>query len=164
MPLVINLRHLEAHSLKLKGDLPVEDLDLDLRDDLIRAEKPLQYDLEAGQMEDGLLLQGRLRLPLQCLCVRCLKPFEFQLALNKWAQLLPLAGEEKVSVINDCVDLTPFMREDILLEFPQHPLCKTDCGGLPKTFIGKVKKPSGAGQTKEQLSAWAALDKLKLKN
>ena len=164
MPLIINLRHLEAHSLKLKGELPFEELDLDLRDDLVRAEKPLLYDLEAAQMEDGLLLQGRLRLPLQCLCVRCLKPFEFQLTLNQWAQLLPLAGEEKVSVVNDCVDLTPIVREDILLEFPQHPLCKTECSGLPKRLIGKVKKPSGAGQTKEQSSAWAALDKLKLKN
>ena len=164
MPLVINLRHLEAHSLKLKGELPPEELNLDLRDDLVRAEKPLQYDLEAEQMEDGLLLQGRLLLPLQCLCVRCLKPFAFRLQLDKWAQLLPLAGEEKVSVVNDCVDLTPFVREDILLAFPQHPLCKTDCSGLPKTFIGKVKKPCGAGQTKAQASAWAALDKLKLKN
>jgi uncharacterized metal-binding protein YceD (DUF177 family) len=100
---------------------------------------------------------------LLCLCVRCLKPFEFPLKLDKWTQLLPLAGEEKVSVVNDCVDLTPFMREDILLEFPQHPLCKADCSGLPKTLIGKVKKPSGAGQAKAQSSAWAALDKLKLK-
>jgi uncharacterized metal-binding protein YceD (DUF177 family) len=164
MSLVVNLRHLEAHSLQLKGELPVEELDLDLRDDLVRAEKPLQYDLEAEQMEDGLLLQGRLLLPLRCLCVRCLKPFEFQLKLDKWAQLLPLVGEEKVSVVNDCVDLTPFVREDILLEFPQHPLCKTECSGLPKTFIGKVKKPSGSGPTKEQSSAWAALDKLKPKN
>jgi len=164
MPLIINLRHLEAHSLKLKGELPVADLDLDLRDELIRAEQPLQYDLEAMLMEEGLLLQGRLLLPLHCECVRCLKPFEFQLALGQWAQLLALAGEDKVSVVNDCVDLTPFVREDILLEFPQHPLCKTDCSGLPKTLIGKVKKPSGTGQTKQQSSAWAALDKLKLKN
>ena len=159
MPLVINLRHLEAHSLKLKGELPVEELDLELKDDLVRAEKPLQYDLEAEQMEDGLLLQGRLLLPLQCRCVRCLKPFEFQLKLDKWAQLLPLAGGEKVSVVNDCVDLTPFMREDILLEFPQHPLCRPDCGGLkPKT--GKSKKIADKAEPKP--SAWTELNKLKL--
>jgi uncharacterized protein len=164
MPLVVNLRHLEAHSLKLKGELPVKDLDLDLRDDLIRAEKPLQYDLEAENMADGVLVQGRLLLPLQCLCVRCLKPFEFQLALKNWAQLLPLTGEEKVPVVSDCVDLTPFIREDILLEFPQHPLCDKSCRGLPKTVAGKAKKPRGSGQNEERSSAWAALDKLKLKN
>jgi len=162
MPLLVNLRHLEAHELKLKGELPVKELDLDLRDDLIRAEKPLRYDLEVQKLGDELLVQGRLLLPLRCECVRCLKPFQLPFKLEKWTQLLPLAGEEKVSVAGDCVDLTPLIREDILLEFPQHPLCETNCRGLPQTSIGKVKKPSGAGQYGEKPSAWAALDKLKL--
>jgi len=99
MPLLINLRHLEKHSLRLEGELPPGELDLDLRDDLVRAEKPLEYDLEVELMEDGLLVQGHLRLPLQCLCVRCLKPFEFQLKLEDWVQLLPMKGEEQVELL-----------------------------------------------------------------
>ena len=47
-----------------------------------------------------------------------------------WTLHLPLEGEDKVTVENDCVDLTPFVREDILLEFPQHPLCKPDCARI----------------------------------
>jgi len=164
MPLLVNLRHLEKHSLRLEGELPPGELELDLRDDLVRAEKPLKYALEVELMEDGLLVQGHLRLPLQCLCVRCLKPFEFQLKLEDWVQLLPLKGEEQVEVVNDCVDLTLILREDILLEFPQHPLCEADCRGLPKTLVGKVKQPSKAGKIDGKPSAWAALDKLKLKN
>jgi uncharacterized metal-binding protein YceD (DUF177 family) len=163
MPLHINLRHLEEHEQHLEGELPVEDLSLDLNDDIVRVEKPLRYDLEVQTMGHELLVQGELVLPLRCQCVRCLKEFEFPLKLEKWTWLLPLEGEEKIPVVNDSVDLTPFLREDILLEFPQHPLCETDCRGLPNTFIGKVEKPSDAGQTKEQSSAWAALDKLKLK-
>ena len=164
MPLLVNLRHLEEQSLRLKGRLPVVELDLDLRDDLVSAEKPLEYELEAELPGDDLLVQGRLRLPLQCVCVRCLKPFEFLMELKKWTLVLPLEGDEKVSVNNDCVDLTPILREDILLEFPQHPLCEADCRGLPKTLVGKVKQPSDAGAIKEKPSAWAALDKLKLNN
>jgi len=164
MPLIVNLRHLEENSLALKGELPPEELDLDLRDDLVRAEKPLQYDLEAQLVDHELLVRGHLRLPLQCVCVRCLKAFEIQLELKRWTQLLPLTGEEQVSVTGDCVDLTPFVREDILLEFPQHPLCEADCRGLPKTSVGKIKQPSNAGQSAEKASAWAALDKLKLKH
>ena len=164
MPLLINLRHLETHSLTLKGELSPDELDLQLRDDLVRAEKPLAYDLEAQLVGDELLVQGRLRLPLQCLCVRCLKPFEFRLELKRWTQSLPLEGDEKVDVVNDGVDLTPILREDILLEFPQHPLCEADCRGLPKTLVGKVKQPSEAGVIEEKPSAWAALDKLKLNN
>ena len=164
MPLLVNLRHLETHSLNLKGELPPEELDLQLRDDLVRAEKPLAYEVEAQLVGNELLVQGRLRLPLQCLCVRCLKPFEFRLELKHWTQSLPLEGDEKVDAVSDCVDLTPILREDILLEFPQHPLCEADCRGLPKTLVGKVKQPSEAGVMEEKPSAWAALDKLKLNN
>jgi uncharacterized metal-binding protein YceD (DUF177 family) len=58
------------------------------------------------------------------------------------------------------VDLTPYVREDMLLEFPQYPLCKPDCRGLEKPGTGGAKDPGG----KDELipSAWAELDKLKL--
>src|ERR1051325_857028 len=160
MPLLVNLRHLEAHEIKLKGELPVAELDLDLHDDMCRGEKPLHYDFTVEQMESGLLVQGKLRLPLQCECVRCLKSFEHTLELKPWTVLLPLEGEEKVSVKDDCVDLTPHIREDILLEFPQHPLCEADCRGLPKK-TGKATKTSHAVDSEGKLSVWTELDKLK---
>jgi uncharacterized metal-binding protein YceD (DUF177 family) len=161
MPVPVNLRHLEDHNLHLKGELPVEELDLDLRDEIVRAVEPLQYSLELQKLEKGLLVQGHLLFRLQCECVRCLKPFEYALDLRDWTRLLPLEGEEKAPVINDCVDLTPYLREDILLEFPQHPLCEISCSGLPKTHSGKAKKSGGAAGAREQASAWGELDKLK---
>ena len=161
MPLLVNLRHLEAHELKLKGEFPVEELDLQLHDDMCRAEKPLRYDIEVQQLEKELLLQGELRLTLKCECVRCLKSFEHTLDLRHWTRLLPLEGEEKVPVDNDCVDLTPYLREDILLEFPQHPLCETECRGLPAKETGKAKKATKPGDSSQEPSAWADLDKLK---
>jgi uncharacterized metal-binding protein YceD (DUF177 family) len=85
------------------------------------------------------------------------------LELRNWACLLALEGEEKVSVNHDCIDLTPSVREDILLGFPQHPLCKAECAGLSKKAIGKTKKTGGAGKSKEVLPAWAELNKLKFK-
>jgi uncharacterized protein len=162
MPLAINLRHLEARDIQLKGKLPASELDLGLRDDIIRAEKPLCYELEVQKLENAVLVQGHLRLTLQCLCVRCLKPFEYSLELKNWTRHLALEGEEKATVVNDCVDLTAFAREDILLEFPQHPLCEANCGGPPKTFNGRAKKAGGADRPKEKVSVWAKLDKLKL--
>ena len=162
MPLLVNLRHLEEDQLRLEGDLPVADLDLQLKDDLCQAKKPLKYNLEVQEMEKELLVQGKLSLPLQCECVRCLKSFEYTLEIEHWTRLLPLEGEEKTPVDNDCVDLTPYLREDILLEFPQHPLCETDCRGLP-VKEGKAKKATIPGDSVHEPSAWAELDKLKLK-
>jgi uncharacterized protein len=155
--ILVNLRHLDAHEIRLEGELAVAELDLDLHDELIRAERPLRYDLTAEILDDALLVTGSLQLILDCQCVRCLKPFKQKLVLDDWACHLPLSGEEKVSVNNDCVDLTPSVREDILLRFPQHPLCKPDCGGLKKSRV----KNTG-GKDKSESSAWAGLDKLKL--
>jgi uncharacterized protein len=156
--LKVNLRHLEEHGLRLKGELPAAELDLGVSDELIRAERPLRYDLTVELLHDALLAMGSLVLPLDCECSRCLKKFQTELKLASWAAHLPLEGEDKVAVDNDCVDLTPFVREDILLDFPQHPLCKPDCAGLKKKT---VRKPKAADQP--ALDVWAKLDKLKIK-
>jgi uncharacterized protein len=158
MSLTANLRHLENHSVILRGDLSTDELDLDTRDEMILVKSPVRYDIEVEKLDGGLLIQGELEAVLECECVRCLKKFERLLELNPWMLHLPLMGEEKVSVDNDCVDLTPFVREDILLEFPQHPLCKPDCAGLKNS---KAKKGDG-DKTESKPSAWSELNKLKL--
>ena len=154
----VNLRHIEEHGVRLKGELSVADLDLGVTDDLIRADKPLHYDLSVEQLQDAILATGTLTLPLECECSRCLKKFKSELKLAGWAIHLPLEGEDKVAVENDAVDLTPFVREDILLDFPQHPLCRPDCAGLKN----KAARKAGAVE-KPAVDAWAKLDKLKLK-
>ena len=159
MSLKVNLRHLDDHELHLKGELPVAELDLGVTDELIHAEKPLRYDLTVELLHDALLVQGSLVLPLDCECGRCLKKFKTELKLSSWALHLPLEGEDKVSVENDCVDLTPFMREDILLDFPQHPLCKTDCAGMKN----QSQAPKAKDAEESASATWAELDKLKLK-
>ena len=162
MPLAINLCHLEAHNICLGGSLPVEELDIDPHDEVIQVRHPLEHELEVQKLEDGLLVQGRLHLVLDCQCVRCLKPFQYHLALEHWTCHLPLQGEDCAVVVNDCVDLTPYVREDILLEFPRHPVCNPECRGLPKTSIGKARNTSGTGKTDVGSPAWAELNKLKL--
>jgi uncharacterized protein len=161
MPLQINIRHLEKKPLELQGELTPAELDLENVDELIHATVPLKYDLEAQLMENSVLVQGNLEMDLQCECARCLKKFPYPIDLEGWAAHLPLEGEEAVAVSNDLVDLTPYIREDILLSIPQHPLCEPECRGLPKTPLRSEKKPSGASQSVESSSAWAELNKLK---
>ena len=161
MSLQVNLRHLEAHSVHLEGEIAIPDLDIQTRDEVIQIAGPLEYDLEAQKLEGGLLVQGRLSLVLECQCVRCLKKFVHRLELDPWTSHLPLQGEDAVPITNDCVDLTPWVREDILLEFPQHPLCERDCSGLGNTSVGKSKTFSNIGSTDAGSPAWEELNKLK---
>ena len=162
MPLLINLRHLEHETVTRRGALPASELDLEGMDELIQLRSPLEYDLAIERHERSILVQGSLQLALGCECARCLRAFESRLNLAPWARLLPLEGEDKVSIINDCVDLTPFLREDIVLAFPQHPLCEPECRGLMSGPQAGAGQSNGADASGDSSSAWAELSKLKL--
>jgi uncharacterized metal-binding protein YceD (DUF177 family) len=159
MSLLINVRHLEEKDVRLKGSLSAAELELDASDELVQLRQPLHYDLTVHQAGRNVLVSGRLEVALDCECARCLKPFSYDLKLENWALPLALDGPEKATLKNDTVDLTPYLREDILLEFPQHPLCNDDCAGLPNR-LNASKKTEGSGQT-QSASAWAELNKLK---
>ncbi len=158
MPLQVNIRHVKEKEVRLRGQLPVAELDLENDDELVRARLPLRYDLTAEILGEAILVQGRLELTLDCECARCLKPFEHRMELGHWTAHLALEGPEKAALKDDLADLTPYLREDILLELPQHPLCEADCAGLPNR--AKQNKTKSASPT-EGSSAWAELNKLK---
>src|SRR5262245_45519654 len=162
MPLLFNIRHLEHQTVTLRGELPVAELDLGGIDELIQADAPLRHDLVVERHERSILVQGWLGLKLRCECVRCLKNFQYRLDFDSWSCLLPLEGEDKVLITNDCVDLTPYVREDILLAFPQHPLCEPECRGLMAAPPTGATPASGVNVTGDRSSTWAELNKLKL--
>jgi uncharacterized protein len=158
MPLQVNIRHVKDKEVRLQGQLPVAELDLQNTDELVRTRLPLHYDLTAQMLGDAILVQGRVELTLDCGCARCLKLFQHRIELDPWVAHLPLEGPDRVAIKDDLADLTPYLREDILLELPQHPLCEAGCARLPNR--PKENKTNGAGQT-ESSSAWSELNKLK---
>jgi uncharacterized protein len=162
MPLIVNLRHLEKDNLEYQGDLPALELELEGIDDCIQAENSLKYSIEAQLLEGNLYVHGSLEIVLQCTCVRCLKVFDQKIGLPEWSLLLSRTGEDRMNVVNDCVDLTPYVREDIVLSFPQHPLCEKGCHGLPSSKVGGLNQSNGPDRNDQMQSAWAELDKLKL--
>ena len=141
MPVVVNLRHLEDKNVELEGELPPKELELEDIDEMIHTREPLQYKLEVEQSGQNLLVRGTVEVTLDCECVRCLRPFKYELKLDPYDLLVPLEGEDKAIVDNDLVDLTPYLREDTLLAFPQHPLCEAECNRLPPV---KETKPVGS--------------------
>jgi len=160
MPLIVNLRALTQETVVLRGELAPAELDLDLRDDMVQVNTPIKHELEVEMLDDALLVRGSVHITLECECVRCLKKFKSALNLDPYTLHLPLEGEEAIPVDNDNVDLTPFLREDMLLEFPQHPLCKSDCPGLKK--MDKNQARTAGAKPETDASAWAELNKLKL--
>jgi uncharacterized metal-binding protein YceD (DUF177 family) len=156
MSLKVNIVNLQKKSERLSGEISAEELGLESRDELVEFGESVQYELNADWMDKSVLVQGSAAVSVDCECVRCLKPFTFPITLEALALHLPVEGTEAVEIIDDCIDLTPYIREDILLGLPQHPLCRSDCEGLPKGN-------SLQANTGSKSSIWSELDNLKFR-
>ena len=93
-------------------------------------------------------------MELNCVC--CLEKFVYEIKVPAFALRIELHGPETV-------DLTPFMREDLLLNLPAHPRCDRDGGRIckaAKTMVGVMTQSAIPPEKREH--DWEALDKLKL--
>jgi uncharacterized protein len=164
MPLKVNVRLLQRESAQLEGELPQEEAVAGVSDELVRLAGPVRYELQVARQGQELRVMGRLEMEVECDCSRCLKTFRQVLTVPDVALLVPLEGDDAVTLDGDFADLTPFLREDTLLALPTNPLCTPDCRGLAANApardsrLGEEEKPGpGSGST-----PWDALDKLNL--
>ena len=151
----VHLNQIPPEGLHLEGD---EDHDiLELNDALFRVLSPVHYAMDIGLSEGGLFATGTLSVNLEMECVRCLEWHKRIFSLDRFAMQIDLEGPEMI-------DLTPAMREDILLALPTHPHCdwdgETTCPGIRLAKAGNIlTDDSESGAPK----AWDALDKLQIK-
>jgi uncharacterized protein len=134
-----------------------EDIDaavLDLENAGARATGPVHCSLDVGLSDGGLFATGVLTVPVEMQCVKCLRPFETTLTAPDFAMQVDLDGHESV-------DLTPDIREDILLTLPSHPRCDAD--GRTKCPATFQSAPAAPLTEEVDSSTWDALDQLKLK-
>jgi uncharacterized protein len=145
----IHLKQIPAEGLHLAGeeDCPIPELAADG----IRCVGLLRYDLDVGVSEGALWANGTLEQSVELRCVACLEPFTHTIKIPSFALHSELSGPETI-------DLTPFLREDILLNLPPYPRCDRDGGRVCKATNVPQEKGALARQPD-----WSALDKLKLK-
>jgi uncharacterized metal-binding protein YceD (DUF177 family) len=149
----IHLNQIPSEGLHLAGE---EDCPLgDLTD--VRCVGPLRYDLDVGVSDGALWAQGTLAQRVELGCVACLEKFEHEIKVPAFALHTDLHGPETI-------DITPFLREDILLNLPAHPHCDRDGGRACERAI--AQETNGAGPERIQVEKrehdWEALDKLKI--
>ena len=89
-------------------------------------------------------------------CVRCLEMFAYPVRVDDLALQIELEGRETI-------DLTPLLREDILLALPSYPHC--DWSGekvCPADLHARrTAESSPSGEEQRPSSAWQTLDQLK---
>jgi uncharacterized protein len=116
----------------------------------IRCSGPLRYDIDVGVADGGLWASGSLSQPVELHCVSCLQKFVHEIRVPNFAVHTELHGPETI-------DLTPFIREDLLLNLPAHPHCDRD-----GDRVCDAKKVQTDEQDVRRKSDWSVLDKLKL--
>jgi uncharacterized metal-binding protein YceD (DUF177 family) len=145
----VHLKQIPTEGLHLEGEeeCPIPELETDG----VRCAGLLHYDINIGVSGGALWARGSLSQPVELRCVSCLEKFVHEIQVPAFAVHTDLHGPESV-------DLTPFMREDLLLNLPPHPHCDRDGSG-----VCKAKHIEIAEQDTQRKSDWSALDKLKLK-
>ena len=126
---------------------PLEDLEAEN----IRCAGPLHFSLDVGISADSLWAKGSLQQQVELQCVSCLEKFTYVIEVPAFAVHTETAGPETV-------DLTPLIREDLLLSLPAHPHCDRD-----GKRVCKAAHPDATPQEEKRKPDWSPLDKLKLK-
>jgi uncharacterized metal-binding protein YceD (DUF177 family) len=147
----VHLKQIPAEGIHLegkeKGDI------FELEDDQVRPIGTVEYSLDIGMSGSSLFATGEIGADFELVCVSCLKRFVYPVHIRNFAIQIELSGTE-------LVDLTPWLREDILLALPAHARCdwdrKTVCTGPKTEYRNFGQEPNGS-------HAWDILDELKLK-
>ncbi len=145
----VHLLQVPSEGLHLEGEEDPGFLDID--EIGAKADGPVGYSLDVGLSGNGLFATGRVAVRVELCCVACLQPFLFEAVVEHFAAQVEIDGRE-------FVDLTPYVREELLLALPNHPRCDLSSG-----HACPYRRPeaSSGGMQQSTESAWDQLDKLK---
>jgi uncharacterized protein len=143
---VINVAPLLKQPLGTRVDIEVEESPIDPRGDnaglLDAAIVDIDAKLHATHTNPGAYLEGSADAHVAAQCARCLTPIDTPVhadfAEQYYATVPVDTGVGIVSAPFDAkivgsdftVDLTPLLREELILVTPVAPVCRPDCAGL----------------------------------
>ena len=135
--------------------------DLGVDDD--RVAGGVAVELEAVSSIDGIVVTGSIASPWRVPCRRCLTDVAgtARIAVDEVYQD-HVSDPDAFQIEGDQIDLAPAVREYVLLELPDGPLCREDCAGICP--VCGIDRNHGTCEcdTSVRDERWAALDDLRL--
>lgn len=137
--LKLNLAAVDREEVRIRQQVPADDPMWEGSD--VRLVEPLEVDLAARSVGDGVLLRGRLRATVERECRRCLTGVR-QTVDDTVDMLFDVLGPDEEEVEGevyplpargDALDLRDAVREQLLLRAPEFVLCDEECRGLCPT-------------------------------
>jgi len=154
----IHTAQVPPEGMTLTGDEPASNLLIDEK--TLKVEEPVHYELFVQVDGTSLVVTGTLEACVKVECGRCLEWIDYDVVINDFAT-------EK-EITTEAADLTPELREDILLSLPLHPKCeltaKGKCSIDEKRWKAKLSASPQMQPGQQDKTVWEALDQLKKKS
>lgn len=122
---------------------------------------PVDLQLHLESVVSGLEVTGSLAAGWRGSCRRCLEPIE-QTVQQDLREIFGSAppDDETYPIQDGEVDLTPMVRDCLVLALPIAPLCSEDCAG-PAPDDYPMNQPEPSPENRPRDPRWAALDALR---
>jgi uncharacterized metal-binding protein YceD (DUF177 family) len=155
--LKILIKQLNNAGIDFCGQVSPQILNLDVlaENDEIAFQKPITYNLHISEVSEGVLVTGSVSTQAGCNCDRCLEDFDKTIELNDICHYY-----ENVANLSE-LDISPEIREDLLISLSMKHLCSEDCEGIELPDELKQKNVIISDEIIEN-NPWNQLDSLKL--
>jgi uncharacterized protein len=163
MRLLVNtaeLRRVSGTERVLQGS--VEPAALGIDDGRLVPGSVIDVDLHLESVNDGVIVDGTVSLSWHGVCRRCLDAVgatEVVEVSERYQHVV--TDPDAFPIEHDQLDLTPLVRETVLLELPDAPLCRPDCAGLCGACGTNLNTGSCDCTTTASDPRWGALDDLR---
>ena len=138
-----------------EGEEPGSIMELE-NDPFIRNAGDVRYELYAQHISGELVVRGALSVDLNLKCTRCAEFFSTTVTDSDFLRAYTASKDV------DSVDITEDMREDILLNVTDFPICSEECKGLCAQCGADLNKGACDCEARERPDPWSALDNLDL--
>ncbi|HEY8966825.1 MAG TPA: hypothetical protein VIM58_10300 [Candidatus Methylacidiphilales bacterium] len=139
----------QENSLEIDEELPAHILELN--EPMAKGKEPIEVRLTVQRDGESLIVNGELSTTLDLQCGRCGKWIKWPIRVDPFVQLID-------PPLPDTVDLTPLIREDILLDLPAVAHCPPVDGKPCRRHPQEDDEPVPIPGT----DVWKELDNIKI--
>ena len=126
------------------------------------ADEPVTVRLVCSSTNDGIVVDGSVRVAFHGVCRRCLRPVEGERTIEMHELYQETRTDpDAFPIENDQIDLRPMVRESILLDVPEAPLCRPDCPGLCPVCGADLATETCSCETTSVDPRWSVLSDLR---
>ncbi|MFA5430055.1 MAG: DUF177 domain-containing protein [Candidatus Omnitrophota bacterium] len=138
----IDVRNIPPEGLFREENIPPEELDMET--ELVSLSGPVAVKARIFRIGDILDINAAVSAVLELSCSRCLCDYSLPLAKAFRFDHRIESGEEEA-------DLTPYIRDELMVDYPVKPLCNDNCKGLCRGCGADLNKGGcSCGATKEK--------------